>query len=245
MALNEKDKAHLEKFLKFININTFECLKYNEKTNSYSISLNDVYFYDDLVRIGFSATKSYDTESTVFDNIPDNLKKFFILGFWDGDGYVSISSTEGKNLTGCVSNNKKMLQRFTEYINNTLGKDFCKVVHYDYPRIRLTRNKAKRLLDWMYVDTPIYLDRKHDTYLQFKKADPKYDRPYSNIRLLPSGRYFCLKTYQNQKYTIGTFNTIKETVEAYNKMAKEIGFPEQKYVGEFLTFEEMEECKDE
>lgn len=236
-GLNQKDREHLIKFVNFLGVNTLDCIKNDNINNSCKVMLHDINLYEDLVKLGFNSNKSYDKTSIVFDNIPNELKKFFILGFWDGDGYVSITG-EGKNQTGCISNNESLIDAFVSYVNSILGKDFCKKNFYDYPRIRIYTNKAKTFLDWLYSDTPTFLERKHEIYLNFKEPDEKYNRPYQNIRRLPSGNYFVQKFFKKQKYKIGTFSSIKEAVEDYNKKAIEVGFEPQEYIGEFLTWEE-------
>lgn len=241
IGLGEKDLSQLHKFCSFLSLDNIECIKYQEKTKSYRIQLADIHMYEELIKIGFTPNKSYEQNTTVIDNIPQELKKFFILGFWDGDGYVSISK-EKKNLTGCVSKNQPLIEEIVSIINFYFGDNFSKILLSDgYPRIRLTTNKAKKFLDWLYEDSNYFLDRKYQTYLQFKKPDEKYNRPYKNINKLPSGNYFVKKTYQKKQYTIGTFSSIKEAVDAYNKKAEEIGFAKQKYIGEFLKWEEREE----
>lgn len=136
-----------------------------------------------------------------------------------------------------------LIEAFIAFINQNLGNNFTKLFYNKktdpYSRIRIYTNKAKQFLDWLYKDAPVFLTRKHDIYLNFKEPDPKYNRPYKNIRRLPSGNYFVQKVYKGQKYTIGTYSTIQEAVEAYNEKAKEIGFKEQKYIGEFLKWEEI------
>lgn len=55
IALNRKDRDHLVKFCNFLNINTLNCIKENNNTNSVRISLFDVNLYNDLVKIGFNS----------------------------------------------------------------------------------------------------------------------------------------------------------------------------------------------
>lgn len=234
IALKESDVGHLQKFVHFLSVNTEDCIKYNNSTNSCKVQLCDIHLWERLVELGFTPNKSYDKTTTVFDNMPADLKKFFLLGFWDGDGYVSISN-EKKNLTGCVSNNVALIQSFIIFINRHFGKDWTHLIMSDnYPRIRICTNKAKQFLDWLYYDTDssIQLERKYNTYKNFK--EPSNKSIYHNIKKLPSGNYFVRKQFHNEKITIGTFSTVKEAIEAYNKVAKEKGFSMQEYKGELI-----------
>jgi hypothetical protein len=237
-ALKANDKGHLEKFLNEIEINTLDCLKYSACTNSYRFQLNDKELYKSLIALGFTSKKSYDNNDRIFNLIPDKYKKDFIRGLWDGDGYVSISA-EGKNITGIISNNDKLLQAISNYICNIFNdKDFCKVSYSDgYPRIRLSCVKAKKLCDYLYKNSHVYLDRKYSNYLQLK--EPQLARKqYKYIKKLPSKRYYIYIPIEGKKTTIGTFDTVKDAIEAYNKKAEEYGKEKQIYIDERLEREE-------
>lgn len=236
-ALKEEDSSHLIKFLKCIEINTLDCLHHDEVNKSCRFVLFDSTIYNRLIEIGFTSKKSYDNDNKIFYNIPDSFKRDFIRGLWDGDGYISISK-ENRNITGIISNNDKLLTTIASYLSDILGKNFCKVTYSDgYPRIRLTSRKAFFLCNYLYCDSKVYLDRKYQSYLTLKlPQQSKYK--YKCISRLPSGRYFTKISYNNKTHTIGTFDTVKEAVEAYNKKALEIGKEPQIYINEKLEREE-------
>lgn len=240
IALKEEDKGHLIKFCDFLKINTYECIKYNKNTKSYRVQLNDVNIYLDLKRLGFTSKKSYDNDDSIFYKMPEEFKKFFILGIIDGDGYVFISDGAQKNLVGIVSNNEKLLESIAKFLCNVFNdKNFVKVTNYDYPRIRLARVKAYKVMKFLYKDTPVFLERKFSNFKNFSLPDKKYNKPYKYIRKLLSNRYFIKTPSINKKqYTIGTFDTIEEAINAFNIKAKEYGFKEQEYIGEFLDWSE-------
>lgn len=191
--LNSKDEKHLLLFLNDIHISK-NLLSYNKKTDSCGFLLTSQKMYDSLFKKGFSQKKSYDNTSLPFECIKENLKKYFILGFLDGDGYVSFSS-KGKQLAGIVSNNEELIKAFVKYINIYMGEDFCRASNTDgYFRIRLATNKAKYFLDWLYKDSCIHLDRKYETYLQMKigtKAHIGFNNYLSKgILCIDSGRMY-------------------------------------------------------
>lgn len=232
--LKEDDASHLKKFLKCIDINTLKCLRYDKSTKSYGFDLFDSHTYHELIQLGFTVNKSYDNNDSIFLKIPDSFKRDFIRGLWDGDGYVSISKAN-KNITGIVSNNKQLLITIANYLCEIFNKkDFCKVTYSDgYPRIRLTCKKAYELCYYLYNESKIYLDRKYNAYLNLNKpCVSKYK--YKNIKRLPSGRYFVKINHDNKSETIGTFDTVKEAIEAYNKRAIELNKELQTYIDENL-----------
>jgi hypothetical protein len=131
-----------------------------------------------------------------------------------------------------VSNNEILLLSISKYINRYFGNDFVKVVKNDgYPRIRLSCNKAYRFLLWLYDGSNVYLERKHDTFLKFTTGYYT-EFNYHYISKLPSGRYFIHLPSQFNNKTIGTFDTVKEAIEAFNREAIKMNIPTQEYVGE-------------
>ena len=240
-GLNIKDQEHLIKFLNTIGCSTL-ALRYDEKLKSYKFELYHQKLVKDLQQLGFTNHKSYDNTDIIFQNIPELYKIDFIRGLWDGDGYVSKLSqgNKGTNATGVISNNEKLLNTISKYINNHFGDEtFCKVTKTDgYPRIRLRAAKAYKFCYWIYKDAIVYLDRKYENFLNFNKPY-NWNRLYKHIKLLPSKHYFVdITNPEGNHEIIGTFNTVKEAVDAYNKMALQYGRPIQKYVGEDLLIKE-------
>lgn len=235
-ALKESDKNHLLKFLNNIECSNNSCLKYQEKTKSYKFSLFNEHIHKRLIELGFSSKKSYDNNDIIWNNIPNNFKKDFIRGFWDGDGYISISG-EGKNLIGVISNNEKLLEKFCIFLNKELKINNCKVTKSDgYPRIKLFSQIARKVALYLYKDANIFLERKYNKVFELKK--PKYNKQYKYIKKLPSERYYIYIPINGKKVTIGTFDTVKEAIEAFNLKAINIGSPIQQYINEDLEKEE-------
>lgn len=174
LGLKESDKEHLENFLKFLQIqNDFNnVLHYDLKTHSYKIIIGRKHTYEALKNLGFTNTKSYDTNTKVWDNIPQDYKKDFILGIWDGDGSFGFSKSN-RQLSSLISNNDNLIYKISEYINNHLGENFSKVKAKtpgdNYCRIRFSDNKAKIFGDWVYKDcVNCFLPRKYQKYQKMK-----------------------------------------------------------------------------
>lgn len=185
VALKKDDEDHLIEFVKFLKVegNLENIIHYDRKTKSSRVLITRKTTYQDLVRHGFSANKTYDNNLDVWNNIPLKFKKDFILGLWDGDGNFSISNTENKNLSSLISNNELLLKEISLYINYNLGDGFSKVKPRTkgdkYPRIRFSRNKAKLFGDWLYKDSvSCYMVRKYNEYTKMKlgsKAHKGFD----------------------------------------------------------------------
>ena len=154
------------------------CLRFSESQKSWNFTVTREKFHSDLMRIGFSNKKSYDTTTVVWNNIPEKFKKDFLLGLWDGDGSFFVSKDK-KQGTSLISNNDILLDSIVSYINYSLGKDFCKKKERTkgdpYPRIRIGYNKAKIFGDWLYsnITYPV-LQRKYNIYSQFHIGQKKH-----------------------------------------------------------------------
>lgn len=180
VALQERDKQHLINFLRFLKCSENDIpliMKYSEKTKSYKAALTRIRTKEDLIKLGFTNKKSYDTTLNVWDNIPNNFKKEFILGMWDGDGSFSVTQ-RGLQTTSLISNNDILINEIAMYINKHLGKDFSKI-HFrtpgdPYPRIRFAADKAKVFGDWLYSEGYSFvLQRKYEVYLSFHEVRGK------------------------------------------------------------------------
>ena len=108
-------------------------------------------------------------------DIPDNLLKHFIRGYMDGNGGISYwvdnENTGHKKFqinfcgtTSIINTLAKMLgdkfdcspaisDRFPDRDNNNLQMNTC------------GNRVVKRILDWLYTDATIYMQRKYDKYL--------------------------------------------------------------------------------
>lgn len=201
ISLKESDKQHLLNFQSFLGLSE-DILKYHDETKSWRFTISRKKTHKDLVKIGFTSSKSYDTTLTVWNNIPKIYKKDFLLGLWDGDGSFSITP-KGVQLASLISNNDILIKQISNYINTNLDKNFCKVklrTQGDpYPRIRFSKNKAKIFGDWLYKDIeyPV-LERKYNFYKKMH-IEEKARRSWKNGRVkgiicIESG-----KTYSSAK----------------------------------------------
>lgn len=229
-----------------------DCIKEDEKNQSVRINIGRKKTYQDLVNLGFSPSKSYDTSLSVWDNIPIQYKKEFVLGLWDGDGSFSITPTDKIQTASLISNNDALIHAICNYINNDCGEDFANVKERTpgdpYPRIRLSKNKAKRFGDWLYSDNyPFVLDRKYNTYLQFHEEREKARRGVENGS---TKGILCIdseKVYATAKECAlgefgrdnpGLLNNIRSVCRGERKKCQEKRF-------RYLTSEEYEEYKNE
>lgn len=226
-----------------------ECIKYQQNTSSYRITLGRKTTYEDLKNLGFSINKSYENNLNVWNNIPLKYKKAFILGLWDGDGCFSITP-KGIQIASLISNNDSLIHAIVDYINENLEKNFIKVKERTpgdpYSRIQFSQDKAKRFGDWLYENAYNFvLIRKYEQYKSFHEV-----RGHANIGL-NNGQVkgiLCLET--NQIYITSKECALKElgkTNPGAANSIREVCRGERKSTGNkhfrYLTKTELEDFK--
>ena len=172
ITLHRKDIDILEKIkLAMCANNNISLTSYNNSTQA-TLSIINKKISSDLFNLGMKPGKSYNAKLPV---ISENLYKSLILGIFDGDGSLSINHNEYDRGSFTITGTKEMI--FS--ISNIFRKE-CDVNCYINQRykerdnnnysLNLCGNKVViRVLNWLYTDSTIYLNRKHDKYLKLKE----------------------------------------------------------------------------
>lgn len=183
LTLSEKDKHHLEKFNQFISNGT---LAINDVTQDSpkNYARGQVNFEGKYWRITFSSKQIYNrlkefgfTHLKTYSIVPKEYLAYsrdFWRGCIDGDGWVC--TTGDKRANGKydyaeigLSGTQETCLYFLHYIENINIKTDAQ------PRKRKDANvyqidihnvPAKKVLDLLYKDATIYLDRKYQKYLE-------------------------------------------------------------------------------
>lgn len=118
---------------------------------------------NDLAKYGIVQNKSLKTYYP--QNVPDELFPHLLRGIFDGDGYVCKENEYQVKITGCVyllTSLQKMLKdklgiesRIRDACDNGITKNLFITKKAD----------CKRILDYMYSNATIYLERKRQVYL--------------------------------------------------------------------------------
>lgn len=179
IALAIKDISHLEKFKLFIesnhNIKTYKT-KSNDlvKTENYyaRILFKSSIMVKDLVNLGCIENKSLKLKFPSEELLPKKLVKHFLRGYFDGDGSLVLSENSinfkilgtAEFLRGIVSVLNENIESY-DFKENLIrnSEDATKNSFYiSYGG----RNKTKEVMDWIYGESSIYLDRKYKKYLK-------------------------------------------------------------------------------
>lgn len=205
--------------------NRNEYFQYQDKNYEFihdmcRLSFRSDQLVDDLIKLGCPPSKTFKIVFPSSEILPDNLVKHFLRGYLDGDGSISEQVRESKSkyrktylhfqitFTGTSS----FINSTKEYLNKNVVK-FSGNIHsrWDNGRDNYTlfvdgNNIIEKILDWIYEDATIYLERKYNKYLLLKEEisnkKKSLNYSYKNRRTI---RNEAFNIYKNEEY-IGTCN---------------------------------------
>lgn len=167
IKLGDKDKSHLEKFIKFLE-GDLSMLK----SEIHNTTGNTQWYVSTYAPQIHKALKNLNVEQgkSGKERIPPIEKKYyrdFIRGLWDGDGFIRESSN-GIGLVGSY----ECLSFVQELFQKELGIKPLKIYsHYNTYKIeyRSTKKSIPLIISYLYQDMDVALDRKMELANQIKK----------------------------------------------------------------------------
>lgn len=228
IKVKRTDDEVLFKMNKYLNGNI---KYYNEELNGKlfekaRLSVYDKNLCNRLIKLGITPNKTYEENSFVFDNIPDEYKWSFIRGYFDGDGCINSNKNNQFTFELC-SRNKKILESILNFIKMYINTS-SKITKGDGVfRIRIGGNRLViEIRNYLYDNASIYLNRKYEKFMEIKS--PEYKRKYIGIYYIEKyDKYKCTISFNSKKKFLGYFKTELEAVKAYNKEARKLGKKEQ------------------
>ena len=206
VTLSETDRGHVQKFNEFLGGQ----LKVNDITQSLTRSLKganvdsvskmcrvkvaDTQLYNRLISLGFTSNKTHVI-------VPHDLVKYsrdFYRGLVDGDGWVTFVKTKGDGhwVEGAkeyvyprlgLCGNETTITSFLEFIK--LSGIECKSGLKKAPRenalysMDVTSKPAIQVMNLLYKDATVYLDRKYKKYLECISLSSNFEtqkEPYAS-----------------------------------------------------------------
>lgn len=159
LSLKESDVGHLEKFRTAIEGNM--PIHYRERQKAYRIGVTSYEFRRNLENNGVTSNKS---ETAEFPSLDSKLIRHFVRGYFDGDGSVGVyyHKPSNKNVLVVTLVGTEMM------LNGILSHIGIQTVLHSDPRwkstitrhLRLTGDKAKMFLMWLYLEEHVSLERK-------------------------------------------------------------------------------------
>ena len=132
------------------------------------LEIGNVKIIEDLIDKGIPS-KNKTALSDFPKTLPKELYPYFILGVFDGDG--SIYEDE-KSLTFQILGTKSLLEK----IKDVIPVDLKNISIYDRMNcstpvsvccLKVKGKKAEEIFKWLYKDSSIFLDRKHNFYVKW------------------------------------------------------------------------------
>jgi hypothetical protein len=156
------DRQHLENIAKIMDVKTPICKRYDN--SAYDLTVGNKKLVESIIGIGgtYRKTKTISLNNIIFD------KKYFytmLRGFFDGDGGYQFYKNKkgGRNVSSIkFTGSKLMINSIFEYIGyGKLSKDNRKNECY---YLSFCGDKMRELLDNMYRNSSLYLERKYKIY---------------------------------------------------------------------------------
>lgn len=171
----------------FFNTGNFDYSKYNDNSEEQqSISKSNQELYDDLLFNGVYPRKSYENKDKLrLPKIDNELIPHFIRGFFDADGSVYVRAKRknlitiefcsvGFNLLNDIDSYLKSIDINSWEITPKPPKGKGKQIYYRLSYIRTS--EILKLINFMYNDAHIYLERKAKICKQYKPVNKVIDR---------------------------------------------------------------------
>lgn len=131
-----------------------------------SIEICSAELVQQMVAKGVRQGKSLTLTSEVFSHVPDDLKRHFLRGYFDGDGCMTLGAKYSSGVKYLIQ-----IVGTEDFLRNTFCKEFptnCKLHKYKSCEMWCYKISKKsevlRFLDYIYADSTCNLKRKHDMY---------------------------------------------------------------------------------
>lgn len=178
LSLKASDINHLNKFNKFMKHNK-DNVKIGQVKCGEKICFRcrwgivNKHLWDVLNNYGCTPKKSLNLkfpDESIFKN--KNLIYDFIRGYLDGDGCISYTKNnhedENSNYSAILSfeGTENFLIELSKYFNET----YSIIKNENHYTLKYSINASKRILNLLYNNSKIYLDRKYNRYSFFKNC---------------------------------------------------------------------------
>ena len=153
-------------------------------------TISDRHITQALNKLGITSNKSLSM-GNIIKNIPYEYRDAFIIGYFDGDGSVTIRDGQYPNDRGILCYDYSLYVQirgtkdFLSGICNHLKIDTTHIHQNDsIPHLSFASKKDTYRLFQCYKNLPFYYKRKHDKFLQ-RINHPSYDK-YKQVQTISS-----------------------------------------------------------
>lgn len=152
--IHEKDIDVIEKIKQATNSNGI--IHFAPK-NTIQFNLSSIYMVNKLKEYGISPNKS---KTIIFPELPDNMYSHFIRGYFDGNGCIT------KHQCTVVTGSLNFIKGLQNYLKNKFNRNFSFTCQSNSYRLSLYK-KDKDVVNWIYKDNLIYMNRKYQCFLKY------------------------------------------------------------------------------
>lgn len=165
LKLQSGDESHIDKFQKFTKYTGN--VQYEYATNAAKLTIRTDGLYNKLIECGLCERKSYN-DFKIIDELANN--RDFWRGLIDGDGHINIRNHTNyryKYPVIVLLGRLPILMQFQEYIKKSF-KYTPKIYHKsdNFSKIDIQAGIAKQIIELLYKDSVVYLDRKYDKAME-------------------------------------------------------------------------------
>lgn len=186
-SLKESDKGHLQKFVNDLQSNypiyKYKTVGFNGAEHSYEsrVFITNKYMCGDLLYEKLGLIPNRHDPTAIINHIPKEFYRYFILGVFDGDGSFSEYSSlkYGDKINISFGGSQELLEFIEDYL---IEQGVIEKVNTPSGRRKLYQRhegrdgtwrtlcfagipQSSKILNFLYKDAVIYLDRKYQKYL--------------------------------------------------------------------------------
>lgn len=126
LSLKEEDYSHLEKYKKYIGRDNK--ISYRASSKSYRYNFRDKNTHSNLIKLGCVPAKSLILNFPTKEQVPDELLRHFVRGYFDGDGSFWYENKFGLSILSSKSFLEGLKYRVPKLKNLNIYP-----VHYERP----------------------------------------------------------------------------------------------------------------
>lgn len=164
IGLQPQDYKHLDKIA-----DIFKGKRYFSQGKEF-VSITNASLCEDLINKGVYPNKTYrDDYNYTFDSLSEELKSHFLRGLFDGDGTICFDKRRNSLMLGFIAT-KQFSNQIQDFLSKTLEVTNVKIRHFEhYSSFQYQSKKdITKILEYLYKDTDLYLERKYNLYLENK-----------------------------------------------------------------------------
>lgn len=236
ISLQSSDIDILTKFATNLYENSIPVVIKNRHASCYSttplclMTINSKHISTVLYNYGMTPKRTTTCQFPTGVNWTEKTFSAFLRGFFDGDGTISIG---GNRASVGIIGTEKMMDQLNEMIYKFYGFKLLESyedrtnVKLKYLRLFGT-NSPKKLLDIMYCESTVHLERKYKKYLElcqivkFKLENKLV--PHKNITFQDEKYYRLFIKHGNTSHR-NIFKTLEDAIKCRNLILVSMGRP--------------------